>query len=90
LSKHGYALDAGVAKRRRALKAAVAEYGSSYVIKKLNVLAIYRKNDPKMKSHFSTLQADIAYVQRVRNGMSASKRTHNLETTRSRALTREY
>jgi hypothetical protein len=66
LSKYGYALNITGAKRHKALRAAISEFGTSYVIKKLNVLAIYRKNDPKKKSQYTVLRSDIAYVQKIR------------------------
>lgn len=83
LSKHGYALKLSVVKRHRALKAAMAEYGSAYVIQKLNVLAIYRKNNPKLKAALNILQQDIGYVQKTRNAMSTANRTKNLKTIRN-------
>ncbi len=81
LSKYGYALDASAVKRHTALALAVREYGSSYVIKKLNVLAIYRKNNPKMKAQLEVIRQDIAHVQRRRNTMSQANRAQNLKTT---------
>ncbi len=84
LSKHGYALDASEMKRHRALRAAVTEFGTSYVIKKLNVLAIYRKNDPKKKFQLGVLCNDIAYIQKRRDAMTSQARNVNLQTTRNR------
>jgi hypothetical protein len=78
LSKHGYALSASTRQRHKALAAAIADYGSSYVIKKLNVLAIYRKNNPKLKDDVKTLHQDIAYVQKVRDALSKTERAQNL------------
>lgn len=72
LSKHGYAIGSGIAKRHRALKAAVEEFGASYVIKKLNVLAIYRKNNVTKLHHYVTLRDDIKFVQRYRNKLHMS------------------
>lgn len=84
LSKHGYGLDKSESKRHRALGGALAEFGTSYVIKKLNVLAIYRKNDPKKKTQFDIVRKDIAYVQKLRQAMTPQTRNRNLQTTRYR------
>lgn len=67
LGKHGYEdvkrLTAG--QRHAALAAAVREFGPTYVIRKLNVLAIYNKRkDPKLSALF---RADLRYVQALRN-----------------------
>lgn len=83
LSKYGYALASSITQRHRAIAAAVAEYGSAYVIKKLNVLAVYRKNNPKLSAHLKILRQDIAYVQKLRNAMSKATRLKNLATTRA-------
>jgi hypothetical protein len=88
LSKHGYGVSVCDTKRHRSLKAAVKEYGSSYVIKKLGVLAIYRKNTPKLKKQFETLRDDMVFVQKLRNALSVKKRRANLAVTRHRLATR--
>lgn len=64
LSKHGYAGRYGERRRRKALRAAVDEYGHVYVIRKLNVLYVFNKykNPPLAK----TFRADMKYVQRLR------------------------
>lgn len=72
LSRHGYGgvsmsgVDQGVKRlsvsaRREALVRAVRDYGPTYVIRKLNVLAIYTKNkDPTLSR---TYRADMRFVQ---------------------------
>jgi len=62
LSMFGYHLkDANTERRREALRHAVNYWGATYVIRKLNVLAIYRKH------HYITMgkraAADMKYVQ---------------------------
>lgn len=69
LSRHGYGGAAhpvkslSVAARRAALVRAVREFGTTYVIRKLNVLAIYTKNnDPALSA---TYRRDMGFVQRM-------------------------
>lgn len=66
LAKHGYSgvKSLTVGQRHAALESAVGEYGSTYVIRKLNVLSIYNKNkDPDLWALF---RADMAYVQSLK------------------------
>lgn len=67
LGKHGYKGVKSLSKtdRQHALLGAIAEFGTTYVIRKLNVLAIYNKNkDPALSKLF---RDDIRFVQRVRD-----------------------
>lgn len=67
LSKHGYkdVKSLTASERHVALLGAMQEFGPTYVIRKLNVLAIFNKNkDPALSAKF---RADIKYVQAVRN-----------------------
>ena len=83
LAMFGYALkDAEASTRREALKGAVARWGSSYVIKKITVLGIYNKN--RHPEYAKRAADDVAWVQRLRNGMTPSNRDANLKTTRRR------
>lgn len=78
LARHGYRGVAALpnADRHAALLGAIAEFGPTYVIRKLNVLAIYNKRkNPALAGLF---RANIAYVQAVRdatrwNGNAAGK-----------------
>lgn len=64
LSMFGYHLkDADTQRRRTAIENAVAYWGPTYVIRKLNVLAIYRKNRFIMQGRRA--RADMRYVQKV-------------------------
>jgi hypothetical protein len=64
LSMFGYQLkDANTSRRRKALDNAVAYWGSTYVIRKLNVLAIYRKNQYITQGRRA--RADMHYVQKT-------------------------
>lgn len=59
----GYSLkDTDTSRRRIALKHAVEYWGSTYVIKKLNVLAIYRKR--RQITMGKRARADMKYVQK--------------------------
>lgn len=85
LSQYGYgglapvrSLSAGA--RRAALVRAVRAHGPTYVIRKLNVLAIYTKNtDPALSAKY---RADMKFVQalvtplvtRARSGRLARRR----------------
>lgn len=72
LSKHGYkdVKSLSDTERHAALLGAMAEFGATYVIRKLNVLAIYNKHsNPDLAALF---RRDIAFVQRVRNGRKAA------------------
>lgn len=86
LSRFGYRLvQANAALRREALRQAVAYWGSSYVIKKVTVLATYRKNGKnKIKTQYRRARDDIRYVQRYRDRMSNEERAHDLSITRAR------
>lgn len=67
LGKHGYARVKTLSdtKRQAALLGAVEEYGHTYVIRKLNALAVFNKNrDPALSALF---REDIRFVQRLRN-----------------------
>lgn len=66
LSVHGYVGVGGlsVAQRRVALVKAAAALGPTYVIRKLNVLAIYNRNkNPGLAAIF---RKDMAFVQSLR------------------------
>lgn len=64
LSMFGYHLkDVDMQRRRTALENAVAYWGPTYVIRKLNVLAIYRKNRFIVQGRRA--RADMRYVQKV-------------------------
>ncbi len=72
LGKHGYkdVKHLTATERHAALLGAIAEFGPTYVIRKLNVLAIYNKaKNPTLSALF---RADIAFVQRVRNAQGKS------------------
>lgn len=82
LSRFGYKLASGQAKRRASLRQAMAAYGSKYTIHKLSVLRTYRKarSTPEMKKAYDVLDEDIKYVQRTRDRMSSANRTKNKAT----------
>jgi hypothetical protein len=84
LIRFNYHLDHAMAKRRASLRNAVAEYGSSYVIKKLVVLRMYRESmdTNAKKTQYNKLDSDIRYVQRYRNSMSPDARLADLDKTR--------
>lgn len=64
LSMFGYHLkDANTTRRRTALDHAVSYWGATYIIRKLNVLAIYRKN--RFITQGRRARADMRYVQKV-------------------------
>lgn len=88
LSKHGYRLIDGSASRRHAaLNKAIEEFGTAYVIRKLSVLAVYRKNPGKNKRkalHGARAKENIKYVQKVRSHLSPQRRQENLRKTRTR------
>lgn len=82
LSSLGYHMHNSDRSRRIALGKAMALYGSSYVIKKLNVIRIYnKKTHPELAN--IALQ-DILYVQRRRNAMTVAQREKNLAITRTK------
>lgn len=87
LAKHGYHLkDADASSRRQALCDAMREYGGGYVVRKLNVLAIYRKNARRgtaMWNQFRRAENDKTWLQRVRRGMSPAERRENVARYRS-------
>lgn len=60
LSVFGYSLDADSWDRKRALTPAVRAYGPGYVIKKLNVLYIFRKNKDVVRGRRA--RADMRWV----------------------------
>jgi hypothetical protein len=67
LGRHGYrgVKSLANADRHVALLGAIAEFGATYVIRKLNVLAIFNKTkNPALSALF---RRDIAFVQAVRN-----------------------
>lgn len=67
LGRHGYRNVKSLSETERhlALLGAIGEFGHTYVIKKLNVLAIYNKRKhPNMAALFRN---DMRFVQRVRN-----------------------
>lgn len=75
LARHGYrdVKDLSVDERRVALAAAIVDYGPTYVIRKLNVLAIYNKNKrPALAAKF---RADMKFVQGVRDVMKGLNST---------------
>jgi len=79
LSKYGYHLkEPRAATRRAALNNAMESYGSAYLIHKLSALATYRKRSStaggSARSQRAHALANIAYVQRRRNRLSASER----------------
>lgn len=94
LSRHGYGgmskLGANqgvkrlsVAARHAALVRASRDYGTTYVIRKLNVLAIYTKNkDPALSQ---TYRADLAFVQQLARKAGAYKGDGSARTAGSRA-----
>lgn len=71
LTRFDYRLKHGVTARRKALRRAIAAYGSGYTIRKLVLLRTYMKRLPK---HAAKLTDDIGFVQRVRDRMPATKR----------------
>lgn len=81
LGRHGYrgVQDLPNTARHAALLGAVAEFGPTYVIRKLNVLAIFNKTkNPALSALF---RRDIAFVQTVRN--AAGKKTTKTTTQRT-------
>ncbi len=88
LSRHGYHLtNASAPSRRRALRKAIGEYGTGYVIHKLGVLATYRKNpgaNSRKRAQRTRALANVAWTQALRDAMSPPRRAANLATYRSR------
>ena len=73
LSMFGYHLkDANTQRRRTALNHAVSYWGPTYVIRKLNVLAIYRKN--RYITQGRRARADMRYVQRIAQTTNTQRR----------------
>lgn len=73
LGRHGYRTVADLtnSERQLALVGAIAEFGPTYVIRKLNVLAIFNKTkNPALSALF---RRDIAFVQAVRNAAGGTK-----------------
>jgi hypothetical protein len=73
LGRHGYKSVQDLAEpvRQVALLGAIAEFGATYVIRKLNVLAIFNKTkNPGLSAMF---RRDIAFVQAVRNAAAPPK-----------------
>lgn len=71
LSRHGYSEVTSLsnADRHLALLGAISEFGWTYVIRKLNVLAIYNKNrSPGLARLF---RRDMVFVQGVRDAVTA-------------------
>jgi hypothetical protein len=84
LGKHGYRDVKSLSKadRQHALLGAIAEFGTTYVIRKLNVLAIYNKNkNPALSRLF---RDDIQFVQRVRDEARAIHATVKRSRSRRR------
>ena len=80
LSRLGYHMRNSNRSRHIALNKAIKAYGSSYVIKKLNVLRIYNgKRHPDLAT---IAHEDVMYVQNKRNSMSPVKRAENIQRTR--------
>lgn len=85
LGKHGYKDVKTLSKtdRQRALLGAIAEFGTTYVIRKLNVLAIYNKNkNPALSRLF---RDDIGFVQQIREEARAIHDTVKARRRRSRS-----
>jgi len=75
------------ASRLLELLKAIKVWGTGYVIRKLSVLAIYRKHAPPGTSDYVYRQrilADIAGVQKLRNAMTKENRAKNLEIYRQK------
>lgn len=71
LSRHGYRDVSSLsnADRQVALLGAIVEFGWTYVIRKLNVLAIYNKNrSPGLAQLF---RRDMKFVQGVRDAVTS-------------------
>ena len=64
LTKHGYAVSKKSSSRRNSLKKAVKEYGTSSVIKKLNVLSIYNKRTSPQT--VKTVKSDMKFVRTLK------------------------
>jgi len=64
LTKHGYAVSKKSSSRRSSLKKAVKEYGTSSVIKKLNVLSIYNKRTSPQT--VKTVKSDMKFVRTLK------------------------
>ena len=64
LTKHGYNLSKKSSSRRTSLKKAVKEYGTSSVIKKLNVLNLYNKR--KSPEIVKKVQGDMKFVRALK------------------------
>lgn len=65
LIKHGYSLAGSRDKRRKSLRKAVNEYGTSSTIKKLNVISVYNKRSHPKTSRKA--KEDIEYVRTLKN-----------------------
>lgn len=91
LGRHGYRGVQGLPNTARhvALLGAIAEFGPTYVIRKLNVLAIFNKTkNPALAALF---RRDIAFVQDVRNAAAAGNKARNnkkTKTTKTKATRR--
>lgn len=64
LTKHGYNLSKKYSSRRTSLKKAVREYGTSSVIKKLNILNVYNKR--KSPEIVKKVQGDMKFVRTLK------------------------
>ena len=88
LGRFGYHLkDPSPARRRQALVQAVDAYGTAYVIRKLGVLATYRKNpgrNRRKKAQRARALSNVAWTQALRDAMSPTRRALNLQTYRTR------
>jgi len=65
LTKHGYTLSGSRESRRRSLKKAVKEYGTSSTIKKLNVISVYNKRSHPKTSRKA--KEDMEFVRTLRD-----------------------
>ena len=62
----GYSVTATATRRHKAVKRAVAKYGRSSTIKKLNAVAVYtRRTSPAKSKRF---KADMKFAQRMKGG----------------------
>lgn len=68
LSSLGYDVNSSVTRRHRAVKRAVAKYGRSSTIKKLNAVAVYTRRTSPAKS--KKFKADMKFAQKLKGGAS--------------------
>lgn len=75
LSAFGYRMNDDHSTRRDALSNAMTFWGSTYVIRKLNVLYIYNKY--KYPEHAEIFRSDRDWIRKIRNSLDPNARRRN-------------